>query len=142
MRTARLLVRKVSMRRSCARLVRRLGWDRNPVRRRVDRVQTILTSVLLVVLLLLTPAVAALVGAHAYISGINAEKREQASFQEVTATVLKVTEVRGDGSGHFLHERALLQWKDRSGTVRTGFTTLVSQVREHDQLTQWTNGDG
>jgi hypothetical protein len=130
------------MRRSCARLVRRLGWDHNPVRRRVDRVQTILTAVLVVVLFLLVPAAAALVGAHAYASGINAEKRERASFRQVTATVLQVSEVSGDGAGHFLHERALLQWKDRSGTVRTGSTTLASQSREHDRLTRWTNGEG
>src|SRR5688572_10045674 len=130
------------MRRSCALLVRRLGWDRNPVRRRVDRVQTILTSVFLVVLLVLTPAVAALAGAHAYASGINAEKREKSSFRQVTATVLKVTEVSGDGSGHFLHERALLQWKDPSGNVRTGLATLVTQARENDRLTRWVNGEG
>jgi len=130
------------MRRSCALLVRRLGWDRNPLRRRVDRVQTILTSVFLVVLLVLAPAVAALAGAHAYASGINAEKREKSSFRQVTATVLKVTEISGDGSGHFLHERALLQWKDPSGSVRTGLATLVTQARENDRLTRWVNGEG
>jgi len=130
------------MRRSCALLVRRLGWDRNPVRRRVDRVQTILTSVFLLLLLLVTPAVAALAGAHAYTSGINAEKREQGSFRQVTATVLKVTEVSGDGAGHFLHERALLQWKDPSGKLRTGPATLVIPAREREQLTRWIDGDG
>jgi hypothetical protein len=130
------------MRRSCALLVRRLGLDRNPVRRRVDRVQTLLTSLFLVFLLLVTPAVAALAGAHAYASGIKAEKREQSSFRQVTATVLKVTEISGDGSGHFLHERALLQWKDSSGAVRTGLATLVTPARERDKLTRWTDGDG
>src|SRR5689334_8550383 len=130
------------MRRSCARLVRRLGWDRHPVRRRVDRVQTILTAVLLVVLLLVTPAVAFLVGAHAYTSGLNAERRDRASFRQVTATVLQVREISGDGSGHFLHEEAVLQWKDRTGGLRTGVAILVSQVRVHDRLTQWTDGDG
>ena len=96
----------------------------------------------LVVLLVLAPAVAALAGAHAYASGINAEKREKSSFRQVTATVLKVTEISGDGSGHFLHERALLQWKDPAGSVRTGLATLVTQARENDRLTRWVNGEG
>ncbi|MEO5876650.1 MAG: hypothetical protein ABIS86_23210 [Streptosporangiaceae bacterium] len=130
------------MRRRCARIVRRLGWDHNPVRRRVDRVQTILTSVLLVALLVLAPGVAALVGLHAYNSGTATESLERSSFRLVTATVLEVTDVSGDGAGHFLHERALLQWKDGNGATRVGSATLVSPARENDQLTRWTNGSG
>src|SRR6202043_2905646 len=58
-----------SMRRRLAGIARRLGWDRNPVRRRVDRLQTVLTSAFLILVLAGPPLTAWLVADRVYLSG-------------------------------------------------------------------------
>ncbi|WP_433383965.1 Rv1733c family protein [Actinoplanes sp. CA-142083] len=92
------------------RLLRRLGWDRNPLRRRSDRVEAWLNAVLLVVLLIAGGMSSVAAGRSAYREQARAAAWERAHRFEVWA-VLQQKPVQGT---------ATARWKAPDGSPRTG----------------------
>ncbi|TNY35786.1 hypothetical protein [Thermomonospora catenispora] len=99
------------------RLRRRFGFDRNEMRRRVDRVQWTVGVTLVLVFLLAAPALAVWAGARAYDAGVRAERRQHATRWEATATVTGPGGVSGE---RYLHRTVQATWRAPNGAVRSG----------------------
>ncbi|MBA9006806.1 Rv1733c family protein [Thermomonospora cellulosilytica] len=99
------------------RLRRRFGFDRNGMRRRVDRAQWAVGVVLTAVFLLTAPLLAVWAGSWAYDSGMRAERHQHATRWEVTATVTGPGGVTGD---RYLHKTVQATWRAPDGSVRAG----------------------
>lgn len=123
-------------------VTRRLGWDRNPIRRPVDRLQTILTAVLLVLLMLAAPLTGWLMAGHAYSHGLRTEHREWAAYRLVPAAVVRIGEVQATGAGRFIGETVRLRWSDGRGRMREGTADLHYRVRTGAALPAWINAGG
>ncbi|GAA4066756.1 Rv1733c family protein [Actinomadura miaoliensis] len=124
------------------RLRRRLGMERNELRRRVDRVQRAIALALLVLLLAAAPPVAAWCGGLAYEAGLRAERHEHAQRQEVWATVVATGGI-GSAGDRYVHETVQATWpRPADGRTRTG--TLPSwkgaAVGARKQI--WVDRDG
>jgi len=65
---------------------RMLGWDRNPLRRRIDRVEAAMVAGLIAVFLICAPVLAAVAG-HRTGSASTQEQRAEAAWRLVPATV-------------------------------------------------------
>jgi hypothetical protein len=63
-----------------------LGWDRNPLRRRIDRVEAAMVAGLIAVLLISAPMLAAVAG-HWIGSASMQQQRAEAAWRLVPATV-------------------------------------------------------
>jgi len=72
-----------------------LGWDRNPLRRRIDRVEAAMVAGLIAVFLISAPVLAAVAG-HWIGSSSLQEQRAEAGWRLVPATVQG--SVQGDNS--------------------------------------------
>ncbi|MBT2212693.1 MULTISPECIES: hypothetical protein [Actinomadura] len=119
-------MRPTGRRPSLDRLRRRIGFDRNDLRRSVDRGQWMLGIALLMLFLSLAPPLCLRAGRAAYGSGVDAERSEAATRHRVEATVVKVDHRR---SGRAL----TVTWRDPDGTARTGSFTAFrgGTVGEH-----------
>src|SRR5947208_1879779 len=82
-----------------ARFVRSLGLDRNPMRRRVDRTQTAIMAVLLLVFLIAGPWLTYVAASKAYTAGNRTELQQHAQRHSVTATVLTKGGLGADDTG-------------------------------------------
>jgi len=72
-----------------ARLVRRLGFDRNPLRRGTDRIEAVLRLVLIILVVLVVPAAAITVGRWADHRAIQQAQATRAADHLVTAVLLQ-----------------------------------------------------
>jgi hypothetical protein len=98
------------------RVRRRLGWDRNPLRRRIDRVEAWLNAVLLIVLLAAGTPLARYTALSTFREQTRALGWERAHRFQVVAT-LTGRPAAGQGS-------AAARWKAPKGTVRTGMVAV------------------
>jgi len=93
-------------------LLRRLGWERNSLRRGTDRLEAWLNAVLLVLLVLIGGALAGYTGRAAYRDQARAAAWDRAHRFEVWAVLLdKPSAPQGTARG---------RWKAPDGTARTG----------------------
>jgi hypothetical protein len=65
------------------------GFDRNPMRRRTDRIQAITRAALLVALLAGAPTAAVWIGHAVYTSGLQAARAQAATWRRVPGMVLR-----------------------------------------------------
>jgi hypothetical protein len=72
-------------------ILRRMGFDRNPLRRGTDRIQAILRAVLLVVFVLGGPVATACVSHGVYAAGLRTGRAQAAAWHRVPALVLHVS---------------------------------------------------
>src|SRR4051794_40965262 len=86
------------------RMRRRAGLDRNPVRRREDHIQTMITWSLLLIFLVAATMTPYSVGSHVYRTGQRIEHSQSMSLRQVTAAIVLST------SG------LQITWKDPDGT--------------------------
>ncbi|GAA2576941.1 hypothetical protein SMC26_29925 [Actinomadura fulvescens] len=101
------------------RLWRRLGLERNELRRRIDRVQRLAALGLLALFLLAAPPVAGWCASWSYDSGLRAERAEHAERRQVLATVVSTGGVGSTGD-RYVHETVHARWTAPDGTARTG----------------------
>jgi hypothetical protein len=99
---------------------RMLGWDRNPLRRRIDRVEAAMVAGLIAVFLISVPGLAAVAGHWAAAAGMR-EQRTEMAWRLVPATVLGST--RGEiPSGPAGQVWMPARWTARMGRrAATGF---------------------
>ncbi|MFI0444782.1 hypothetical protein [Actinomadura sp. 6N118] len=101
------------------RLWRRLGLERNDLRRRIDRVQRLAALGLLALFLLVTPPAAAWCANWSYDSGMRAERAEQAERRQVRATIVSTGGV-GTTGDRYVHETVQARWTGPDGRAHTG----------------------
>jgi hypothetical protein len=109
---------------------RRFGFDRNDLRRHVDRFQWKVGLVLLVLFLSVAPPLCANVVQAVHESGTRAQKEAAATRHRVSATVVKVEEAQN-------RHRVTVAWTERDGTRRTGDYTAWGAPAAGDRLTVW-----
>ena len=78
-----------------ARCARRLGFDRNPLRRRTDRIEAAIRLVTIILLLVAVPIVAIAVGRQADHLALRQARAQQAGEHEVTAVLLQQAQATG-----------------------------------------------
>ncbi|MEU5992719.1 hypothetical protein ABZ806_27440 [Spirillospora sp. NPDC047418] len=123
------------------RLRRRLGLERNGLRRRVDRVQRLLALGLLLLLLAAAPPVAALAVSWSYDAGTHAENAERANRHRVVATVTSTGGV-GSSGDRYIHEAVQATWPGPGGEPRIGTLPSWKNVKVGAQRTIWVDRNG
>lgn len=121
-----------------ARLNRRRrswGFDRNDLRREVDRAQMFYGLLLLVIFLAVTPLISAHVVQSIYNSGVQAERHEVITRHRVDATVVDIKRL------HTGREVTLI-WTDPDGTLRQGHYTTWRGASLGDHPKVWTRPGG
>jgi hypothetical protein len=138
------MVRTVSARKPKAgvtrlgRFVRGLRFDRNPLRRTTDRIETAVLALLVAVFLIGTPFAALATGV--WLQGIGRQEQlaEKASTSQVTAVVLTVT---ASPAGR-LPGQALARWRAPDGREVTREVPVPSGTVAGGKLQLWTDRTG
>jgi hypothetical protein len=122
------------------RLVRRLGLDRNPLRRTVDRIDRWTVLVVVGLFLFAAPVLAWRVGHTAYAAGIHAER---AGTHRVDA-VLLADPTRPSAASGMPSRRsiALARWTAPDGTPRTEHLLVDAGSRSGQVVPVWTDATG
>lgn len=135
------------------RLLRRIGLDRNPLRRSIDRVEAWIVVVIVVAFLLVVPATAWLAGRTAYTAGLHAEQIERLHRYRVHAVLLAdagsdtVTDapVRGAAptrAGTTTGVRTPARWTSADGGEHRGVILADERARAGQWVAVWTDARG
>lgn len=123
-------------------LARRLGFDRNPLRRRIDRVQTVLAFLLVAAFLTAAPVLTAAAGHWARAAGIR-EEQAQRAWRQVTAIVMRGPAGRQDRAlAAWGNGRASARWTAPDGQVRSGLVPVSSGTRTGSRVPVWVDRTG
>ena len=119
--------------------LRRLGWDRNPMRRATDRIQALLRTVLLAMLVIGGPIATAYVGHAAYTSAARAARAQAMAWHRVPALILRVGPVatlwqRPDTTGP---ATLSVRWTTSQGASRTGEIAGRADATPGSVVTVW-----
>jgi hypothetical protein len=123
------------------RLLRGLRPDRNPLRRRSDRAETVMLGALLAVFLAAAPFAAHTAASWGYASAARTAQAQRASVHQVTATLLRPEPVLSDyGSavGFVVEAR----WRAPDGRVRTGGLFVTADVAAGRTTRIWVDQAG
>ncbi len=118
------------------RLVRGLWPDRNPLRRRSDRIEAAVAALLLLGLVAGVPAATLTAGSLAYGLGVRAEHAQQADRHQIPATLLESAQ-----SGPWPVQVAV-RWAAPDGTTRTGLVSVPGGTAAGSTVTVWTDASG
>jgi hypothetical protein len=127
-RTGHWTARIDRRRRSC-------GFDRNDLRRDVDRIQWRLGLLLLIVFLSATPPLLTHAVQSAYGSGVRAERQQAATRHRVEATIVRVRDPGG-------RRTVTVAWTDPDGTRRTDDYTTWRGAAVGERLILWAGPGG
>lgn len=125
------------------RAARRLGLDRNPMRRRTDRLQVMLRAGLLTLLVTGVPAAAFFAGHSAYVSALRTGRAQAAHWHRTPAVVLRVT----DKATGWQHSRPLVatwsvRWRMPDGSSRTAEVASTGKAVPGSAVRVWLNQAG
>lgn len=120
------------------RVRRRFGFDRNDLRRGVDRRQWAVGVGAVVLFAGLAPPAAAALASHAYRTGVEAE-RQQAANHRVDA---RVTEAKSENGAGVRHTYAVLYWTPSDGRARTAVVPADKSVKPGATRRIWVDGSG
>lgn len=126
-----------------SRLVRRWRPDRNPLRRRSDRVETAIVSVLVAAFCVGAPFAVHAVGGWTYATSLREQRAESAAWHQVRATVIRTaSDLSGSASAPGPSPEVTARWTAPDGQVRTGQFFVIGVVRAGTTFTVWTNRVG
>lgn len=125
---------------TAVRTLRRLGLDRNPLRRNTDRLETATRLLVALVCLVSAPLIAAVgFGVHDHLARTAA--REAASLIREDATVRSGPDAAG-GRSAFVPVTAKVAWTTSTGATHVATTTVPAGTRPGDHVTVWTTATG
>jgi hypothetical protein len=138
------------------RTLRRIGLDRNPLRRTVDRVEALITIFLMVAAIFVVPGAAWLAGRAAYESGLRTEQFERTHRFQVDAVLL--AEAGTDPGGSSSHQRhaafpprgagpaqglrTAARWAGVDGSTHQGSVLASSGAHAGSTVPVWTDVHG
>ena len=100
---------------------RMFGWDRNPLRRRIDRIEGGVIAGLIVLFLIAAPVLAMVAGNWTRTAGLR-QQRVEATWSQVSATVPRGSSPQQDfSSGAAATVRILARWTAPDGQPRSGW---------------------
>ncbi len=123
------------------RQARRLGFGKNPLRRRSDRIEAVVLWCGLLVALLLIP-VAAAIGTGVSNASEESAARQRAILHEVKATTLEDTATAVPSAPGDVMSRAQVSYVDANGVARDGMTSVVIGTKAGDEVTIWLDHSG
>ncbi len=118
--------------------LRGLWPDRNPLRRRFDRVEAVILAGLLAAFLIGAPFAGLFAGRWAYGSALHARRAELAASHRVSAVLL--TSATRDPAGYVASARA--SWTAPDGTPRTGEVVTTAGSPRGTRLWIWVTASG
>lgn len=122
------------------RFVRERRFDRNPLRRLTDRIETTVLAVLVIVFLAGTPFVALAAGAWVHGVAHRAQVSQQASRFQVPAVVL--TAGVPNAAGKELANQAQARWRAPDGREVTGEVPVTADTPVGATIQVWTDRSG
>jgi hypothetical protein len=127
------------------RFVRKIGFDRNQLRRGCDRLETWLVAAVLAVMLVATPILVWHAGAAAY-RGAVAESADQRLHRRLSVdAVLLRDSMPRPGAGNYVQPQpnpVPARWLAPDGTARTGTVTPPSFEPAGTRVSIWIDGQG
>ena len=117
-----------------------MRFDRNPLRRGTDRLETVVVAVLIVGFLAAAPLAAAAAGTWLHGIAARTQHAQQASRRQVTAVVLSVTAPTAGGNGGAWQAQA--KWRALDRREVTGEVPVPSSTVAGGKLLVWTNRTG
>jgi len=115
---------------------RRLGWDRNPLRRPVDRAEALIMTLLLAVLVIAGPLLAVAAGRAADAASLRAERAERGWYQ-APATLLQSADQAVVTSGEMDVAWVRAVWSSREGRRMTGTVAAPLNARAGQRVEIW-----
>ncbi len=124
------------------RLVR--GWrlDRNPLRRRSDRVETVVLGGLLAVFLAGAPFAAGAAGSWTHASGVREARAQRAVSYPVQATLLQAASGWDAYLGGASVPEATARWRAPDGELRTGLVYVPGGAAGGSTMLIWVTHSG
>ena len=123
------------------RLLRGRRLDRNPLRRRSDRAETVFLGVLLAAFAVGAPLAAHAAGSWTHTASAHEQQVQQAVIHQVPATLLADTPAWGaDGAGPYPQTEA--RWRAPDGKVCTGLVAVPGGSSQGGTVTVWVNQAG
>jgi len=124
------------------RVLRGRRLDRNPLRRRSDRVETTVLGLLLAAFLAGAPFATHAAGSWAYATSAREAQAQRASLHQVPATLLKAA----PAWNAYTNGRGVLKvdarWRAADGQVRTGDVFVLGEAAAGSTVLVWTNRAG
>jgi hypothetical protein len=125
------------------RVLRGRRLDRNPLRRRSDRIETAVLGLLLAAFLAGAPFAGRAAGSWAYATSAREAQAQRASLRQVPATLLKAAQgwnayANGEGASPDVDAR----WRAPDGQVRTGEVFVPAGAAAGRTVLVWTNRAG
>jgi hypothetical protein len=122
------------------RFVRRWRFDRNPLRRTTDRVETAVLALIVTAFLVSAPFVALALGTWVHGMARQTQLAQEASLREVTAVVLAVAPSLAGGEG--IAWQAQARWRAPDGQEVTREVPVPFSTAVGGKLQVWTDRTG
>ncbi|MFI7063579.1 hypothetical protein ACIBL3_21520 [Kribbella sp. NPDC050124] len=120
---------------------RRFGFGRNPLRRRVDRIESVIVLGAVLASLLVVPGAAAL-GTAVRNAGEASAAQRRVGLTEVQARALDDTVLADPGLPAVLRVPVRVGWTDPNGWPREGTAYAPAGTRKGTELTIWMDAAG
>ncbi|HEY6311077.1 MAG TPA: hypothetical protein VIY52_09765 [Streptosporangiaceae bacterium] len=127
-----------------ARYARRLGFDRNPLRRRTDRAEAAIRLATMVLLLVAVPIAAIVAGRQADHLALRHAHAQQAAEHEVTAVLLQRAQATGvpDPYTSVQMTYVLARWQSSGQPPRSGQVLAPAGAPAGSTVTVWIDASG
>lgn len=129
---------------SLARHTRRLGFDRNPLRRRTDRIEAAIRLATVILLLVAMPLAAIAVGRQADNLALRQAHAQQAAEHQVTAVLLEQAQATGFPGPYTSVQLTyvLARWQPPGGPPRSGQVLAPAGMGAGSTVTIWIDASG
>jgi hypothetical protein len=130
--------------RRLARLARRLGFDRNPLRRGSDRVEAVLRLVLILLVVVAIPVAAVAAGRWADHFALHRAQIQRAANHQVTAVLLEDAPGTGVPDPYTSVQTAWVpaRWQPPGEPPRTGQVLALVGARKGSTVQTWVDSSG
>jgi hypothetical protein len=127
-----------------ARCARRLGFDRNPLRRRTDRIEAAIRLVTLILLLVAVPILTVVAGRQADHLALRQAHAQQVADHEVTAVLLEQAPPTGVPDPYTSVQMTLVlaRWQPPGQPARSGEVLAQAGARAGSTVTIWVDASG
>jgi hypothetical protein len=115
--------------------------DRNPLRRRTDRIETAVRILLVLAFLIAGPMLAVSVGKLTYAAGLRQVKSDR-SWQQVNAVLIRSTPLPYNSYGAMTTVWVPGRWRVPSGRARTGLVPAQEGTRAGQLVRVWVDHAG
>jgi hypothetical protein len=130
--------------RSLARLVRWLGFERNPLRRGTDRVEAVLRLVMILLVVAAVPAAAVVVGRWADHDALHRAQAQRAVDHQVTAVLLSDAPAIATPNPYTSVQTSWVpaRWQPPGQPPRTGEVLALVGARKGSTVRTWIDPSG